>query len=194
MHGTRRKQLHHFADGQAYDRHAARVFRAFHRRVAQDVAAAAPRSGTVLDAGCGTGRVAVQLAELRPDLRVTGMDLSPGMVKTATALADRHGLTDRVTFTVADLSALDHPADSVDVVVSTASMHHWADPAAVIASLDRVLRPDGTLWIYDMRWISAAPARAAAAAHDRTTTRTLVRAGALPLALYQRLALDDTSR
>jgi ubiquinone/menaquinone biosynthesis C-methylase UbiE len=73
----------HFAHGQAYDRHAAWVFGGMYRRVAADVALTAPTGAALLDAGCGSGRLAVEIAERRPDLRVHGVDLERGMVEVA---------------------------------------------------------------------------------------------------------------
>jgi ubiquinone/menaquinone biosynthesis C-methylase UbiE len=62
------------------------------------------------------------------------------MVEVATRHAERADLTERVAFTVADLADLPLPDGSVDLIVSTASLHHWNDVGAVIASLGRVLR------------------------------------------------------
>ena len=183
-------QRHHFADGDAYERHAGRVFGGMYRQVAEDVAIAAPPGGAILDAGCGTGQLAAQIAERRPDLRVNGVDLERGMVDAATRRAEREMLTDRVEFTAADLAELALRDDSVDLIVSTASLHHWTDAPAVIASLDRVLRPEGRMWIYDMRWVQASGVRSAAARVDRRVDRTLVRTGWLPAALFQRLAIE----
>lgn len=188
LHGV--MQRVHFAHGESYDRKAAVVFRGLYRRVAEDVAAAAPEGGTMLDAGCGSGRLAVEIARRRPDLRVHGIDLERGMVDVATRHAEREGLTDRVEFTVADLADLPLPDDSVDLVVSTASMHHWTDVGAVVASLGRVLRPDGRIWIYDLRPVSSGSLRAASSGLGRRVDRTLVRTGWFPAALYQRLALE----
>jgi ubiquinone/menaquinone biosynthesis C-methylase UbiE len=183
-------QRHHFARGQAYDRHAGRVFRGLHSRVAADVAAAAPTRGTVLDAGCGTGRLAVDIARRRPDLRVHGIDLESSMVDVATRRARRENVSDRVEFTVADLADLPLAEDSVDLIVSTASLHHWTDAGAVIASLDRVLHPHGRMWIYDIRWVSARGVRNASAGFGRRVDRALVRTGRFPAALFQRLAIE----
>src|SRR6266508_2940419 len=106
----------HFAHGQAYDRHAGTVFRGMHRRGAEDVAVAAPPGGAVLDAGCGSGRLAVEIAGRRPDLRVHGGDRERGMVEVATRHAERENVSDRVEFTVADLADLPLPDDSVDLI------------------------------------------------------------------------------
>jgi ubiquinone/menaquinone biosynthesis C-methylase UbiE len=184
-------QRYHFAEGQSYDRHAGRVFAGVYRRVAEDVARGAPTGGAVLDAGCGSGRLAVEIARRRPDLHVHGVDLEGGMVEVAIQRAARKNVADRVEFTVADLADLPLPDDSVDLIVSTASLHHWTDVRAVIASLDRVLRPDGRMWIYDIRWVSAESVRAASAGLGRRVDRVLVRTGWFPAALFQRLAIES---
>jgi ubiquinone/menaquinone biosynthesis C-methylase UbiE len=185
---------HHFTDAEAYDRHAGKIFRGVYRSVAGDVAAAAPTGAVVLDAGCGSGRLAVEIAKRRPDLRLHGIDLEPGMVDVATRHAKRENLTERVEFTVADLADLPLADNSIDMVVSSASLHHWSNVGAVITSLNRVLRPQGRMWIYDLRWVSARSVRAASAAVDRRVDRALVRTGRFPAALFQRLALEPARR
>jgi ubiquinone/menaquinone biosynthesis C-methylase UbiE len=183
-------QRAHFSHGETYDHYTARLFAGIHKTVVQDVAEAAARDATVLDAGCGSGRLAVQLARRRPDLQVRGVDLESGMVEVAARRAEQENLASRVLFTVADVADLPLPDDSVDLIVSTASLHHWADPGAVVASLDRVLRPDGQMWLYDFRVVPVGRVRSAAQPLGRRMDRTLVRTGWFPAALFQRLAVD----
>jgi ubiquinone/menaquinone biosynthesis C-methylase UbiE len=182
-------QRAHFSHGEAYDRYTARLFGGIHKSVAEDVAATAPTGGLVLDAGCGSGRLAVLIARRRPDLQVRGVDLEPGMVEVAARRAQQDNLASRVHFSVADLADLPMTDDSVDLVVSTASMHHWADASAVIASLGRVLRPGGQMWIYDFRLVPAGRVRPAARNLGSSVDRTLVRTGRFPAAVFQRLAV-----
>jgi ubiquinone/menaquinone biosynthesis C-methylase UbiE len=188
LHGA--IQRLHFAKGHTYDRHAGATFGGMYRRVADDVAAAVPTGGTVLDAGCGSGRLVMEIAKRRPDLQVHGIDLEQGMVDVASRHAERAGVADRVRFTVADLADLPLPDGSIDMVVSTASLHHWTDVGAVIGSLDRVLRPSGQIWIYDMRLVPVGKVRVASSALGRRVDRTLVRTGRFPAALFQRLAIE----
>ena len=68
-------QRAHFTHGQFCDRHVGAMLGGMYRRAARDIAAAAPRDGTVLDAGCGSGHLAAQIARRRPDLHVHGVDL-----------------------------------------------------------------------------------------------------------------------
>jgi ubiquinone/menaquinone biosynthesis C-methylase UbiE len=43
------------------------------------------------------------------------------------------------------------PEGSFDLVVSTLSMHHWADPTAGLSEIGRVLRPGGRALVWDLR-------------------------------------------
>ncbi len=96
---------------------------------------------TVLDAGCGTGRVTAELAMRLPRGRVVGTDLSYNMLHGASeSLKDlRAG---RVDFVQADFQDL--PFDSVfDGIVSTAAFHWAKDHERMFASLFRALKPGG---------------------------------------------------
>jgi ubiquinone/menaquinone biosynthesis C-methylase UbiE len=185
-------QRAHFSHGDAYDRYTARLFGGIHNRVVEDVAATAPTGGAVLDAGCGSGRLAVLVARRRPDLQVRGVDLEAGMIAVAERRAEQENVASRVHFTVADLADLPLPDDSADLIISTASLHHWADAGAVIASLGRVLRPGGQMLIYDFRPVPAGRVYSAARNLGSRVDRTLVRTGRFPAALFQRLAVHAT--
>jgi trans-aconitate 2-methyltransferase len=95
---------------------------------------------TILDAGCGSGRLTELLIERVPDGRVIGVDASASMIEAA-----RARLGDGVDLRVADLVALDLGGETVDVVFSTATFHWIADHDALFASLRRALRPGGRL-------------------------------------------------
>jgi ubiquinone/menaquinone biosynthesis C-methylase UbiE len=185
-------QRAHFSHGDAYDRYTARLFGGIHNRVVEDVAATAPTGGAVLDAGCGSGRLAVLVARRRPDLQVRGVDLEAGMIAVAERRAEQENVASRVHFTVADLADLPLPDDSADLIISTASLHHWADAGAVIASLGRVMRPGGQMLIYDFRPVPVGRVYSAARNLGSRVDRTLVRTGRFPAALFQRLAVHAT--
>ena len=106
----------------------------------------------VLEVGCGPGHLAIRMARDH-GLRVTASDLDPAMVARAAANIDRAfapGDTVRPTIVAGDVAALPFAPGSFDVAVSTFSMHHWADPAAGIAELHRVLRPGGRAFVWDL--------------------------------------------
>jgi SAM-dependent methyltransferase len=121
-------------------------------RIAADVAAVAPTGARVLEVGCGPGHLSIRLAR-QHDLDVTGLDLDPAMIARARANADRRGNPDQhqPALLVGDVAALAFPDRSFDLVVSTLSMHHWADPTAGLAEIGRVLRPGARALIWDLR-------------------------------------------
>lgn len=125
------------------------LLRGVYRRIAEDIALAAPPSGSVLDVGTGPGVLLAEIARQRPDLRITGIDPSGDMIAAANRTVSDFG--DRVTAQVGDVVELDFADDSFDIVVSTFSMHHWDDVPAAVPELARVLRPGGGLYIYDFQ-------------------------------------------
>ena len=95
---------------------------------------------TVLDAGCGSGRLTERLIECVPAGRVIGVDVSASMIAAA-----RKRLGSGADLRVADLVELDLGGETADVVFSTATFHWIADHDALFASLRGVLRPGGRL-------------------------------------------------
>jgi trans-aconitate 2-methyltransferase len=94
---------------------------------------------TVLDAGCGSGRVTQLLVNRLPRGRVIAVDKAASMVQRA-----RETLGSSATIVQADLLALRLDGE-VDAVFSTAVFHHIADHERLFASLRGVLRPGGAL-------------------------------------------------
>ncbi len=94
---------------------------------------------SVLDAGCGTGRVTSALLDRLPRGRVIAVDGSPAMVVRA-----REALGPRARVIVADLLELELD-EPVDLVFSTATFHWIADHRRLFARLRAVLRPGGRL-------------------------------------------------
>jgi SAM-dependent methyltransferase len=93
----------------------------------------------VLDAGCGTGRLAVALAD-EGIARVWGVDASPEMLAVARAKTTRAG------FKEGRLEALPFKDEWFDAAVAWLVVHLVDRPAA-FAELQRVLRPGGRLAI-----------------------------------------------
>lgn len=132
-----------------YDRLAGPLIGPFYERVARDVVASCS-SGTVLEVGPGPGHLAARIAALAPAVRVVGVDVDAGMVARARARATREGVADRVVVAEGDVAALPLADACVDLVVSTFSLHHWADRVGGLDEIRRVLRPGGRALVYDL--------------------------------------------
>lgn len=126
-------------DAPTYDRIADPQF-----RWGLDVLDRLPLRGdeTVLDAGCGSGRVTEVLATRVPDGRVIALDASASMLAEARRRLARFGA--RIEFVEADLGS-PLSIGVVDAVLSTATFHWVPDHDALFANLAAVLAPGGHL-------------------------------------------------
>jgi trans-aconitate 2-methyltransferase len=106
-------------------------------------------SESVIDAGCGSGRVTEKLLDRLPDGRVVGVDGSAEMIKVA---GEKFEGDDRVTLIVSDLLDLSPelleqngaPA-AVDALFSTATFHWITDHDKLFSRIHSILRPGGRL-------------------------------------------------
>ncbi len=98
---------------------------------------------TVLDAGCGTGRVTEHLLRRLPRGRVVALDASEAMLAEAARRLAPWG--DRVEYVHAHLGRPLPLTVAVDAVFSTATFHWVLDHDALFANLAAVLRPGGSL-------------------------------------------------
>jgi trans-aconitate 2-methyltransferase len=94
---------------------------------------------TVLDAGCGSGRITQALIERLPRGRVIAIDESPSMIGAA-----RERLGPDADLRVADLLELELQ-EPVDAILSTATFHWIKDHERLFARLHAALAPGGRL-------------------------------------------------
>jgi 2-polyprenyl-6-hydroxyphenyl methylase/3-demethylubiquinone-9 3-methyltransferase len=94
----------------------------------------------VLDVGCGGGLLAEGMARL--GARVTGIDLAPEALAVARLHALESGVAVDYRQEPVESTAAARPA-SFDLVTCLEMLEHVPDPAAVVASLARLVRPGG---------------------------------------------------
>ena len=107
-----------------------------------------------LDAGCGIGLQALLLAEaVGPAGHVTGLDLSPQLLVHAREIAEKAGLSERISFQQGDVHRLPFDDDTFDWVWSANCVgYNPAEPLPMLRQLTRVVKPGGTVAI--LAWSS----------------------------------------
>jgi SAM-dependent methyltransferase len=107
-------------------------------------------AGRILALGCGTG---VEVRALRrltgPDTAIVGVDHSPTLVETARRLTAEEGLSDNVSYEVGDAHHLGRADRDVDIVILHTLISHVDDPLQVLREAHRVVRPGGTVAVFD---------------------------------------------
>ena len=107
---------------------------------------------TMLDVGCGRGRIMNRLAELYPRSRFTGIDLSGEAILTAWQEAAEKKLRN-VEFIVSDLSQFHEKAEqeAFDLVTTFDAIHDQAKPLSVLKGIHRTLKRDGVYLMQDIK-------------------------------------------
>jgi ubiquinone/menaquinone biosynthesis C-methylase UbiE len=104
--------------------------------------------GSAIEVGAGGGAMAAQLLARFPALSLTATDLDPAM---ATQARERLGpFGERATVTEADATALPFADGVFDAALSFLMLHHVGRWELALAELARVVRPGGTVFVYDL--------------------------------------------
>ena len=90
------------------------------------------------------------MAQAYPSARVDGFDLDEPSIELARANAAEAGLNGRLTFQARDAADVAGMAQ-YDLVLALESIHDMSDPVAVLASMRRLVKEDGTVLVIDER-------------------------------------------
>jgi ubiquinone/menaquinone biosynthesis C-methylase UbiE len=130
----------------------------------------------VVDLACGPGTLALQFA--RHAHWVCAVDLTPAMLERARGTAKNDSLTN-MDFTLGDAQSLPIAEGSLDIAVTSYSLHHMPHPESVVGEMARVVKSGGRVGLIDIV-VPDDPGRAEMAnrveiARDASHTRSLAR-------------------
>jgi ubiquinone/menaquinone biosynthesis C-methylase UbiE len=104
----------------------------------------------ILALGCGTGIEVRALRRLTaPDTAIVGVDHSPALLDVARKLAADERLSHNVTYQTGDAHHLPHRDGEFDIVTVHTLLSHVDDPLRVLHEARRVVRPGGTVAVFD---------------------------------------------
>ena len=106
--------------------------------------------GALLEVGCGTGNLQLQIAKVFPSARCTGVDIDPTGLAAAREAVLRAGLADRVTIVEGDLDTA-VPREAFDVILMVEVLHEISPEIrpAVVRGCAGALRAGGWLVVVD---------------------------------------------
>ncbi len=112
----------------------------------------------VADIGCGEGWSSIAMALAYPAAAVDGYDLDEPSVQAARAHAEQAGVSGRVRYFAGDAAATDRDG-AYDVVTAFECIHDLANPVDVLATMRRLVKPDGQVIVMDERVAERFPGR-----------------------------------
>jgi ubiquinone/menaquinone biosynthesis C-methylase UbiE len=128
------------------------IFQRHYELVTEDILGYC-RQGSLLDIGTGPAWLLLKIHQQCPGMRLVGIDSSPAMVIKAGQNVEKAGV---IEIKEGNADHVPFPDCSFDIVVSTASIHHWKEPTAGLNEVYRVLREGGYALVYDL--VSDTPA------------------------------------
>lgn len=102
----------------------------------------------ILDLGTGSGYLAFPLAEMHPEIRITGLDTVEKALAANREKAAQAGLAN-LQFVSYDGMRFPFPDGAFDLVISRYALHHFPDIRSSIAEISRVLRSGGCFFLSD---------------------------------------------
>ena len=110
-----------------------------------------PAAQEILDIACGTGDFSIAIARaMAPGSRVTGLDLSEGMLAVMRAKLAASGLEDRVACVQGDSEALPYADAAFDCVTIAFGIRNFEHRETALREILRVLKPGGKLVILEL--------------------------------------------
>lgn len=116
------------------------------KRIVDIVAGKNPAS--ILDIATGTGDMAILFAG-SSDAKITGLDISPGMLEVAHTKVNKKSLANQISLEVGDAENLPFAGSSYDVVSVTYGIRNFENLKKGLAEIKRVLTNDGMLVILE---------------------------------------------
>ncbi len=117
--------------------------------VVQDILKENTDRRVVLEIGCGTGVLLSEIAENINPAVLLGLDISPAMIKISKKNIVKEDKHSKVDLLLADAHKIPLRPGSVDLIVSTGTLHHIRDPETLFKEITAVLSSRGEAWIYE---------------------------------------------
>jgi demethylmenaquinone methyltransferase/2-methoxy-6-polyprenyl-1,4-benzoquinol methylase len=126
-----------------------RAIRELRGLLAADPDKGAATNATVLDVATGTGDMAVLLARRYPQARITGVDISEGMLEVGRQKLRRLKLDSRIILQSGDSEALPFSADQFDAITVAFGVRNFENLESGLREMGRVLKPGGKLVVLE---------------------------------------------
>lgn len=116
----------------------------------QAIALGPKEPGLVLDAGTGTGRIPILIAQMRPQWQIIAIDLGENMLQIASEHIQEKGLQQQIRWELVDAKKLPYADGLFDLVISNSLVHHLPEPVMFFSELKRITKLNSGIFIRDL--------------------------------------------
>jgi demethylmenaquinone methyltransferase/2-methoxy-6-polyprenyl-1,4-benzoquinol methylase len=108
------------------------------------------RPALILDVATGTGDLAISMHKTLKSERITGIDISEGMMRIGREKVERAGYARHILFEKQDCLALTYPDNTFDAVTAAFGIRNFEDIGKGLAEMYRTLKPGGHVMILEL--------------------------------------------
>ncbi|MDR1402298.1 MAG: bifunctional demethylmenaquinone methyltransferase/2-methoxy-6-polyprenyl-1,4-benzoquinol methylase UbiE [Tannerellaceae bacterium] len=108
------------------------------------------RPGLVLDVATGTGDLAICMHKMLQTERITGVDISEGMMQAGRKKVERAGYAGHILFEKQDCLALTYQDNTFDAVTAAFGIRNFENVGKGLAEMYRTLKPGGHVMILEL--------------------------------------------
>jgi len=123
-------------------------FKILRRRIISELKTIGP-TGSLIDIGCGTGNLLVEIANKYNALDLTGMDISDEILEQANNFIKERNLEKKIELKIGSTEDIPFSDNTFDIAVSSLSLHHWVNPQKAFSEIFRIIKKNGSLLIFD---------------------------------------------
>jgi len=133
-----------------YEKVATKYLEQSYKSVAEETRQVIGGNSKILEIGCGTGRLLIEILKRTGVNAVVGLDISKAMIgisRKNLVKSDMYGLASLI---IADAHKIPLRNECIDLIVSTGTLHHIRKPRVLFEECARILKEKGEAWIYEL--------------------------------------------
>ena len=132
-----------------YEKIAARFLSPIYRNITEEVCKNINEKSNMLEIGCGTGKLLIEILKKMKVKNIIGLDISSAMIKISRKNLVKNNMYELADLVLADAHKIPLRNMCINLIISTGTLHHIRKPEKMFVECNRILKNGGEAWIYE---------------------------------------------